>query len=133
MISPDLQEKYEWVIIIFTATSAPSMIPTIKRLRDHPVELWITLQKKYQASTIQRKLDLRSELWLLSYSDGDSMEDYLKKIEKLIMDLGSIGEEVPDKELIQIVLRNLPDSWFSFLSVYGLMFEKKSRRHFCRA
>lgn len=37
--------------------------------------------------------------------DGTSVEDYLKKIEYHVMDLGSIGEEIPDKELIQIMLR----------------------------
>lgn len=49
--------------------------------------------------------------------EGTSVEDYLKKIDHYIMELGNIGEEIHGKELIQIILRNLPDTWPSFKSI----------------
>lgn len=62
--------------------------------------LWATLKKKYESSALQRKLDLKTALVELRFTEGDSMEDYLKKIEYHVMELGLIGEEFPKKELI---------------------------------
>lgn len=55
-----------------------------------------------------------------------SVQDYLHAVERHVAELGCVGESVADHELIQIVLRNLPDSLYNFVAVYGVMFSKES-------
>lgn len=52
------------------------------------------------------------------------MEDYFKKIEYYVMELGFIGEEFLKKEFIQIVLRNLLESQLFFKLIYDVMYVK---------
>lgn len=122
---PDIQKHKDRVIIIITKTVHSSIFPIVSRLCNDPSKLWVTLKKKYESSTLQRKLNLKTSLIELKMHDGTSIEDYLKKVDHHVMDLGSIGEEIPDKELIQIVLRNLPKSWSSFKSIYGVLYSKE--------
>ncbi|CAM6112547.1 unnamed protein product [Calypogeia fissa] len=120
----EIQKKKEKIIIIITMTVNRSIFPTVQRMRDDPAKLWVTLQKKFQPMALQRKLDLKTELTDLKMSEGPALEDYLKKLERIRMDLGNVGEEIPDKELIQIILRNLPISWSSFKTSFGVLYGK---------
>lgn len=58
--------------------------------------------------------------------EGSSLQDYLHSVERHMAELGCVGEFVADHELIQIALRNLPDSWYNFVAVYGVFFFKES-------
>lgn len=124
------QKHLERVIIILTKTVTASIFPIVSRLRADPNKLWATLKKKFESSAIQRKLDLKTALIELRMFEGASVEEYLKKVDHHVMELASIGEEIPEKELIQIVLRSLPDSWSSFKSVYGVMYSKDTQATF---
>lgn len=124
--NPDLEKHKERVIIIITKTVTTSIFPTVRRLRSDPSRLWATLKRKYEPSALQRILDLKSSLVEHKMTEGTSVEDYLKRVDRYVMDLGCVGEEIPDKELIQIDLRNLPDSWSSS-SPFTVSFTRKTR------
>lgn len=96
------------------------------RFRTEPDLLWIALKSKYESAATQRKLDLKKSLLDLKMSEGSSVQDYLHSIERHVAELGCVGESLPDQELIQIVLRNLLESWYNFVAVYGVMFSKES-------
>lgn len=100
LIISKIQKHKERVIVIITKTVTASIFPVVSRLHSDPFMLWATLKKKYESSALQRKLDLKTALVELRFTEGDSMEDYLKKIEYHVMELGLIGEEFPKKELI---------------------------------
>lgn len=59
-------------------------------------------------------------------SKGASVQDYLHDVERHVAQLGCVGESMSDQELISIALRNLPDSWYNFVAVYGVVFSKDS-------
>lgn len=45
----------------------------------------------------QKILDGESSLAESKVTEGTSVEDYLKKVDRCVMDLGCVGEEIPDK------------------------------------
>ncbi|CAM6111018.1 unnamed protein product [Calypogeia fissa] len=120
----DRQRDVERVIIIITKTVSASVIPTVMTFRSDPTGLWVALKNQFESAALQRKLDLKTSLILCKMPEGSSIQDYLQKIRNYVVELGCVGEKVPEAELIQIVLRNLPDSWYTFTSVYGVMFSK---------
>lgn len=78
--------------------------------RTKPDQSWIALKREYESAATQRKLDLKKSLLDLEMSGGSSVQDYLHAIERHVAELGCVEESISDQELIQIVLRNLPDN-----------------------
>lgn len=120
------QRDKDRVIIIISKTVSSTIIPTVMRFETEPPLLWNALKQKYESAATQRKLDLKKSLLDLKMTEGTSVQDYLQSIERHVAELGRVGESVPDQELIQTVLRNLPESWHNFVAVYGVMFAKES-------
>lgn len=128
--NPDFQKHKERVIIIITKTVTSSIFPAVRRLRADPDKLWATLKRKCESSALQQILNLKTTLVEHKMTEGTSVQDYLKKVDRHFMELGCVGEEIPDKELIQIILKNLPENWSSFKSIYSVLYSKDKNATF---
>ncbi|CAM6089776.1 unnamed protein product [Calypogeia fissa] len=99
--------------------------------RDDLAKLWITLKKHYyEPAALQRKLDLKTSLMLLKMSEAMFVQDYLQQMQQLVVELSCVGEKIPDKELVQIILRNLPKSWNNFMAEYGVILSQDNKSDF---
>ena len=55
----------------------------------------------------------------------ESMRDYLMRAEELQLNLSDVGENVSDQMLCSLVLRGLPKSFASFVTVFKFSHEVK--------
>ncbi|CAM6116227.1 unnamed protein product [Calypogeia fissa] len=119
-------KKRQKIVSVIASTVTRLIIPTVQRLASDPAKLWLTLKRKYQPSALQRKLDLKSELNNMKMEESSSVEDYLRNVERVRVDLAGVGVEIPDDELIEIVMGNLPESYSTFVSGFGQSHAKDS-------
>ncbi|CAM6115755.1 unnamed protein product [Calypogeia fissa] len=123
---PASTQDKDRVIIIITKTVSATVVPVIMRFRDDPQKLWSTLKRNYESAALQRRLDLKTNLLNLKMTEGSSVQEYLHTITHHVVELARVGDQVADQDLIQIVLRNLPESWSNFTAVYGVLFAQSS-------
>ena len=56
----------------------------------------------------------------------ESMRDYLMRAEELQLNLTDVGENVSDQMLCSVVLKGLPNSFASFVTVFKFSHEDKT-------
>jgi len=75
----------------------------------------------YQSSEVDndsRKFELKNRLALLSFIESSGVETYFSQFRQNLAQLSAIGVKVDDIDLVQIVMKALPDSYDSFLQNY---------------
>lgn len=117
----EYDEKIDDIAVIFMNTCHTSILPDLQMYRNEPSVLWVVLKDRYETSSLQRKVELKTSLYTIKYTEGEPMDDFIKRISKIVMDLGRIQERLTDSELIEAALRGLPISWNSWLSSYSLI------------
>lgn len=120
-IAEKYEERKQMCLHIFSATVSPSILPVVKSMRNDPSGLWKRLRSKFESAALQRKLDLRNELMNIRMEEDTSIEEFIKVIDHFIMQLADVDEDIPDKELIHVVLRALPSKWKPFKMTFGLL------------
>lgn len=94
-----------------------SLSLVIRDAKDKGKEALQILRNHYQPKGKARIITLYHELTSLALKHGESMTDYIIRAEKAANALRQIGETVSDSLLIAMVLKGLPPSYTSFITV----------------
>ena len=70
---------------------------------------WEELRKTHEEQNVARKLQLQRELAALNMADGESINSYFIRADRLRMQLSSAGASIKDDELILPLVRGLPN------------------------
>lgn len=97
----------------------------IDSIRDHLVtsiskfttarEIFKHLEGIYEINNLSRAIALRQQLLHIKMAKEDLVMSYFMKISKLKDQLGTIGHDIEDKDIVMISLNGLPDSWDFFI------------------
>lgn len=104
----EFETKRKVAVRAFTAGVTQACIYTVAANKQNPRQLWIQLKQKYESSAFQRRIDLRSDLRSITMAEDETVEEFIKRIDSKLFQLGSIMEFMDEKELMHIVLRALP-------------------------
>lgn len=115
------EDRIEKCLNIYSFTVTTTLIPSIRRMGSDPAEVWTKLKKRFESAAEQRKMDLREELNNLKMDEGMTVEQFLMKLDLIVIQLADIDEDVDDKALIHVVLKGLPSSWSAFKSTFGTL------------
>ena len=78
-------------------------------------EMWDTLQNLFEAKNENRKMALRDKLHSIKMEKGDSVSVYLTKLTQIKDELATVGETLPESELVRIALNGFTDEWSVFV------------------
>ena len=76
-----------------------------------PFDAWNTLRDTYQSQDASNLLMYQSQLHSMRMFEGGVMEEYLMSVRELKNSLATLGDPVPDRTLVQMVLNGLPRSY----------------------
>ena len=76
--------------------------------------MWKTLKDLYQNNSDQRKLALKDKLQRIKTENGDTVSTYLNKLTTCRDELGSVGINTADDDMVSLALLGLPKSWHSY-------------------
>eukprot|EP00253_Pinus_taeda_P009974 PITA_09974 len=79
-----------------------------------PYLMWKALTDLFKIKSDQRKLALKDKLRNIKCEKGDSIPKYLTKFTQCRDELGSVGVNVDDEELVSLALLGLSKSWHSY-------------------
>ena len=86
-----------------------------------PRAAWNILASTYQQQTNAGRLMLKVKLNGLRLQEGASVTDYIRQIECLQSELRGLNSEVPESELVERMVNNLPPSFdYVYQNVLGL-------------
>eukprot|EP00253_Pinus_taeda_P025955 PITA_25955 len=96
----------------------------LEGMRDHivsslhgkasPFFMWKALTDLYQSKSDKMKLALKDKLINIKCENGDNMPQYLTKFTQCRDELGSVGVNVNDEDLVSLALIGLLKSWHSY-------------------
>lgn len=96
------------------ATIVLSIEPTLLYLLgdpEDPVAVWKKLTNQFQRKTWANKLVLRRKLHSTRLTDGDSVQEHVKKMVELFNELSVIGAELEEEDKVVYLLASLPDTY----------------------
>jgi len=76
------------------------------------------LYQSFEVDNDNRKFELKNHLAFLSFSESSGVETYFSQFRQNLAQLSAIGVRIDDTDLVQIVMKALPDSYDSFLQNY---------------
>ena len=76
--------------------------------------MWKTLKDLYQNNNDQRKLALKDKLWKIKCENGNTISTHLNKITTCRDEIGSVGINTVDDEMVGLSILGLPKSWHSY-------------------
>ena len=76
--------------------------------------MWIKLRDLYQSSSMNCRLFVKSKFYSIKMTEKASIKEHICSINSLITQLANIGIDIPDEELVDRVLTNLPSNWKIF-------------------
>ena len=88
----------------------PSLLYLVGNPED-PVAVWKKLSDQFQKKTWANRLVLRQRLHSLRLKDGDSVQEHVKAMTELFIELSVIGDEVTEEDRVVYLLASLPDSY----------------------
>ena len=89
-----------------------------------PKELWTYLQKKYTPKDTMRCITLIRKFHALIMEDGESLLNFIHRVETLAADLGEVGEPITDKMVAWTLLAGLPPKYDSLIMGYAASHSK---------
>jgi hypothetical protein len=101
------------------------MIPYISHL-DSFKKMYDVLTNLFSMRNIGQVMSLKNELCDMKMNDDDSITSYLVKISQLRDQLQAIEEIISEKELVNIVLNGLPNTWDAFAA------SMNARKEYCK-
>jgi hypothetical protein len=78
-------------------------------------EMWDALTKLYENKNENIKMDLRDKLHITRMAKGESVASYLTWLRQVKDELRTIGDIIPDSELVHIALKGFIKEWDSFM------------------
>ena len=83
-------------------------------LKATPFAMWKALTDLFQSRSDHRKLALKDKLKNIKMEKGDNIPKYLTKFVHCRDELGSVGINFDDDDLVSLALLRLPNSWHSY-------------------
>ena len=90
----------------------------VKTVKPNGTQAWKLLQDCFKSREDPRIHQLWNKLTNLRLNSQESMRDYLMRAEKLQLNLTDVGENVSEQMLCSVVLKGLPNSFASFVTVF---------------
>ena len=85
------------------------------------------MQDCFKSRERPRIHQLLNKLTILRMNSQKSMRDYLMRVEELQLKLTAVGENVSDQMLCSVVLKGLPNSFASFVTVTVFKFSHEAK------
>lgn len=82
--------------------------------KETPYAMWKALMDIFKNSSDHRKLALKEKLRNIKMDKGDSISNYLTKFTQCWDELGSVGINVVENDLVSLALLGLPKGWHSY-------------------
>ena len=79
-------------------------------------EVWETLQKNFQATSVSSKIFIKKEFYSTKLGDNDDVDEHIHKLRCLYQDLRIAGFILPESEFTSVILMSLPSSWDTFVA-----------------
>ena len=79
---------------------------------DDPVAVWKKLSDQFQKKTWVNKVGLRRRLYSLKLKEGDSVQEHIRKVTEIFVELAVIGDPVEEDRVVHL-LASLPESYNS--------------------
>ena len=98
----------------------------VKTAKPNGTQAWKLLQDCFKSRERPRIHQLLNKLTNLKMYSQESMRDYLMRTEELQLNLTDVGENVSDQMLCSVVLKGLPNSFASFVTVFKFSHEAKT-------
>ncbi|KDQ06529.1 hypothetical protein BOTBODRAFT_181523 [Botryobasidium botryosum FD-172 SS1] len=86
-------------------------------------DMWTIICNEFNGRTSATKQDMQRRLHNLKCADNGNVRTHLEQIFTLTEELASMGEAVPDEQLVTIITKSLPPSYNAFLNTLTLMSE----------
>lgn len=85
-------------IIIFSIIVKDHLIPMVDTFKDvDPAELWLNLKQQFQLGALERQMALKNQLHYTHMKEGQSVEEYIRKINTLVGELGKTNYQIDQK------------------------------------
>jgi hypothetical protein len=92
-----------------------------------PKEMFDALTKMYEGKSINRKMNLRTQLKSTRMQKGEIVQEYFSRISQFMEQLEAIGDTLDEDELIMQALNGLTRLWDAFIQT---ICAKKEKLHF---
>lgn len=107
-------EKHERLMYIISMSIKPSLLAQLTEFQE-PRPLWNHLCHTFEVDNDSRKFELKNRLALIQFSEASGVENYFSQFRQNLAQLSAIGVKVDDTDLVQIVMKALPESYDYFL------------------
>ena len=77
--------------------------------------MWDTLTKLFEAKNENRKMTLKYKLHRITMKSDEGVASYLTRVTQVKDELSSVGETIPDSELMRIALKGFTKKWEAFV------------------
>ncbi|KAH9670456.1 hypothetical protein KPL70_016992 [Citrus sinensis] len=74
-------------------------------------EIWDTLTKLYEAKSLYNKIFLKRKLYTLRMTESTIVTDHINTLKTLFSQLTTLGHNIEENELAELLLQSLPDSY----------------------
>ena len=98
----------------------------VKTAKPSGTQAWKLLQECFKSRERPRIHQHLNKLTNIKMYSQESMRDYLMRAEELQLNLTDVGENVSDRMLCSVVLKGLPNSFASFVTVFKFSHEAKT-------
>jgi len=114
LVQESEEDNVERLMYIISMSIKPSHLAQLTEYQE-PRLLWNFLCQSFEVDNDSRKFKLKNRLTLLSFSESSRVEAYFSQFRQNLAQLSAIGVKIDDTDLVQIVMKALPDSFDSFL------------------
>jgi hypothetical protein len=90
------------------------LLPRIANLKT-TYEMYEALKDMFESDNTLRDLTLKGQLQSTKMTKGDTVSTFFMKISEIKDQLGALGENISEKELVLSTLNNIPKHWEPFL------------------
>ena len=97
-------------LAIIVLSVEPSLLYLLGDPND-PVTVWNKLSSQFQKKTWADKLQLRRRLYTLTFKEGGSVREHIKKLSEIFKELAVVGSPVEEEDKVVHLLASLPDSY----------------------
>lgn len=114
MIEAQLKKKKVLACILLLLSISDNLVGLVIEYSD-PVMVWKTFKDQFNSGDQSQVLTLMDKLQSLKMNEGNSIEEYIKKIRELCNRLTSMGERISNWNSNQLVMNGLPRSFESMI------------------
>lgn len=91
-------------------TVSTEILPSIKGIKDAK-KVWAILKERYEGVDEEKMINLVFELSAIKMKTNESVEEYLSRCQCIVREIGQLGKDLSDRELIRYVIEGLPSSF----------------------